>query len=839
VHLDLTAGADPAVGTFRSTTTITLDAAPGTETWLDLIAPTVHAVSVDGVALDVADVVADHRVRLDGLGGRHEVRVVADCAYMTTGEGLHRFRDPADDATYCYTQFEVADARRVFPTFEQPDLKATFAFTVDVPAGWLAISVQPEASREPLEGGATRVRFTTTPRLSTYVVAVCAGPYHEARDEYHGAGGAVPLGLFCRQSLAEHLDADALFDVTKRGFAYFEAAFDQPYPFEKYDQLFVPEFNAGAMENAGCVTYRDEYLFRSRVTDAAYERRAETVLHEMAHMWFGDLVTMRWWDDLWLNESFATWASVLAQAEATRWTESWTTFATAEKLWALRQDQLPSTHPVQADMRHLEDVEVNFDGITYAKGAAVLKQLVAWVGRDAFFEGLRRYFRAHAWGNTTLADLFTELEATSGRDLGSWEQEWLGTAGVSVLRPEVSLDDDGARYASVHVVQEPPAAQPVLRGHRIAIGLYDVDDAGQLVRRDRLELDVTGARTPVPALTGVAVPDLLLLNDDDLTFVRLRLDERSLASAVTGIGAFADSLPRALVWTATTDMLRSAEMAAHDYVALVLAGVASERDASVLLTVLQAGRGAVELYADPTRRPALRKAWADGLRTHAAAAAAGSDAQLAIVRAWASAAHEPAHLAELQALLDGDAAAAAAFPGLTLDRDLRWHLLQRLVAHGAADEAAITAEEALDPTASGRNQAVLARAARPGRDAKQATWDALVAGEAGGFTNRDTEMALAGFELPEHAEVLAEFVAPYFAAVEGLWTASTMKTAERLATGLFPRVVVTDAVAAQARALAATTEHPGLARLLLEGAADVERALAAQARDAAGAVSAA
>lgn len=453
VTLDLTTGPD----TFASTTVVRFAATPGASTFIDLIAPAVHEVVLNGRALDVADVFADSRITLPDLAAENELRVVADCAYMTTGEGLHRFVDPVDGEVYLYSQFEVADSRRVFAVFEQPDLKAEFTFTVTAPAHWTVISNSPTPTPEPAGGsnrnggrdeGTATWRFAPTPRLSSYVTAIVAGPYHRAEDELTSRDGrTVPLGVLCRASLAEHLDADNVVDVTKAGFAFYEELFDLPYPFAKYDQIFVPEFNAGAMENAGAVTFLENYVFRSKVPEAMVERRAVTILHELAHMWFGDLVTMRWWDDLWLNESFAEYVSTLATAEATRWRSAWTTFSAMEKSWAYRQDQLPSTHPIVADIRDLEDVEVNFDGITYAKGASVLKQLVSWVGRDAFFAGVREYFRKHAWGNTSLRDLLVELEATSGRDLTSWSSLWLERAGVTLLRPRVETDADGVLVA--------------------------------------------------------------------------------------------------------------------------------------------------------------------------------------------------------------------------------------------------------------------------------------------------------------------------------------------------------------------------------------------------------
>src|SRR5690606_8534539 len=447
----------------------------------------------NGRSLDPAQVFADSRIALDGLAAENELRVVADCAYTNTGEGLHRFVDPVDGEVYLYTQFEVPDSRRVFAVFEQPDLKATFAFTVTAPAAWQVVSNQPTPEPEslgttadPTGTGAgdvevARWAFEPTPRISSYITALVAGPYVVERSELTSSDGrTIPLGVFCRASLADHMDADYVFDKTREGFAFFESAFEHPYPFDKYDQLFVPEYNMGAMENAGCVTFTETYVFRSKVTDAVKERRVVTILHELAHMWFGDLVTMKWWNDLWLNESFAEWASTIATAEATEWTEAWTTFNAMEKTWAYRQDQLPSTHPITAVINDLEDVHVNFDGIAYAKGGSVLKQLAAWVGSDAIFAGVGQYFQKHAWGNTELSDLLTELEATSGRDLSTWASKWLETAGVNTLSPVIAEDSSGkiTRFA---VTQTAPADYPTIRPHRLGVGLYNLID-GALTR---------------------------------------------------------------------------------------------------------------------------------------------------------------------------------------------------------------------------------------------------------------------------------------------------------------------------------------------------------------------
>ncbi|MBW8731416.1 MAG: aminopeptidase N, partial [Terrabacter sp.] len=546
VRLDLTTGPE----NFHTVTTVTFTCSePGADSFIDLIADSVEKVTLNGVDLDPAEVFADSRIALAGLAAENELTVDATGRYTNTGEGLHRFVDPVDNEVYLYTQFEVPDSRRMYAVFEQPDLKASFRFTVTAPAHWKVISNSPTPAPQAagVADGVERATwsFEPTQRISSYITALIAGPYDEVRDEVETRKGVVPLGVFCRKSLTQYLDADNIFDCTKKGFAFFEEEFDQPYPFEKYDQIFTPEYNMGAMENAGAVTFVEVYIFRSKVSEAKIERRALTILHELAHMWFGNLVTMKWWDDLWLNESFAEWASTTCQAEATEWTSAWTTFGTSEKAWAYTQDQLSSTHPIAADMRHLEDVEVNFDGITYAKGASVLKQLVAYVGREPFTAGLRAYFAKHAWRNTTLADLLSELEQTSGRDLGTWSKLWLETAGVNTLRPQVETDDQGL-ISSVRIVQTSAEDFPTLRPHRLAVGLYDIE-GDDLVRTDRIELDVDGEVTDVPQLVGRPAPALLLVNDDDLAYAKIRLDERSLGTALARPRGFRDSLPRALV----------------------------------------------------------------------------------------------------------------------------------------------------------------------------------------------------------------------------------------------------------------------------------------------------
>ncbi|MFD4603612.1 aminopeptidase N [Streptomyces sp. NPDC058464] len=831
IDLDLS-GAQEG-GTYRSVTTVRFDVAePGAESFVDLVAPAVHEVTLNGDPLDPAEVFADSRIALPGLlEGPNVLRVVADCAYTNTGEGLHRFVDPVDEQAYLYTQFEVPDARRVFASFEQPDLKATFQFTVKAPTGWTVISNSP--TPEPKDDVWV---FEPTPRISSYITALIVGPYHSVHSVYEKDGQSVPLGIYCRPSLAEFLDSDAIFEVTRQGFDWFQEKFDYAYPFTKYDQLFVPEFNAGAMENAGAVTIRDQYVFRSKVTDAAYETRAETILHELAHMWFGDLVTMEWWNDLWLNESFATYTSIACQAYApgSRWPHSWTTFANSMKTWAYRQDQLPSTHPIMAEIRDLDDVLVNFDGITYAKGASVLKQLVAYVGMDEFFKGVQAYFKRHAYGNTRLSDLLGALEETSGRDLSTWSQKWLQTAGINILRPEVETDADGV-VTSFAIRQEAPAlpagakGEPTLRPHRIAVGLYDLDEAsGKLVRTDRIELDVDGELTAVPQLTGRTRPAVFLLNDDDLSYAKVRLDEQSLRFVTEHLGDFESSLPRALCWASAWDMTRDAELPTREYLSLVLSGIGKESDIGVVQSLHRQVKLAVELYADPAAREALLTRWTDATLAHLRSAAPASDHQLAWARAFAATARTPEQLDLLESLLDG----THTIEGLAVDTELRWAFVERLAAVGRFDEAEIAGEYQRDRTAAGERHAATARAARPTEEAKAEAWASVI--DSDKLPNAVQEAVIGGFVQTDQRELLAPYTDRYFEILKSVWDSRSHEIAQQIAIGLYPSLQVSQETLAKTDTWLATAQpNAALARLVSESRAGVERALKAQAADAA------
>ncbi|MFE7664990.1 aminopeptidase N [Streptomyces celluloflavus] len=823
-----------AAGTFRSRTTIRFRCAePGATTFADLLAPAVTAVTLNGRELDPGTVFDGSRIALDELAADNTLVVDAQCAYSRTGEGLHRFVDPEDGEVYLYTQYEPADARRVFANFEQPDLKAPFTFEVTAPEGWTVLSNG--AQEGPAEDG--RHRFATTRPISTYITAVVAGPYHYVRDSYRrtfadGTELEIPLGALCRKGLARHFDPDDIFTVTKQGLDFFHDNFDYPYPFGKYDQAFVPEYNIGAMENPGCVTFREEFVFRGKVTQASYESRANVILHEMAHMWFGDLVTMEWWDDLWLKESFADFMGAFSQVESTRFDNAWITFANRRKAWAYRADQLPSTHPVTADIRDLEDAKLNFDGITYAKGASVLKQLVAYVGREAFLEGARRYFKRHAYGNTRLTDLLSVLEETSGRDMAAWSRAWLETAGVNTLTPQATYDAQD-RITELSVLQEAAPTHPQLRPHRVAVGLYrrqEISAAhpdGGLERYARAEVDVSGPRTAVTELAGAERPDLILVNDEDLTYCKIRFDEGSLATLRDGLGEITDPLARALCWSAVWGLTRDGLMPARDYLELVLRFAGRETDIGVLQSVHAQARTALELYAAPAHRESAARALAEGALRELRLSEPGSGHQLAWARHFASVASTDADFQLLTGLLDG----TAKVDGLEVDQELRWTLLEPLASHGVADTAVLDAELARDDTASGKRHQVRCLAARPSAEVKERAWADVVESDA--LSNALVEATISGFAQFGQRELLAPYAPRYFAFLEQAWQERSIEIAMAMVRGLFPSWQVTQETldAADAWLAGHPQAAPALRRLVAEERDDLARALRAQACD--------
>ena len=800
------------------------------ESYVNLIADRVISATLDGELLP-EDAFADHRLFFATGPGEHELEVVAVCRYSRTGEGLHRFVDPADDRVYLYTQFETADARRMFACFEQPDLKATFQLTVIAPDHWTVLSNSPAVEPTPEGDGLGRFSFAPTPPISTYITALVAGEFHTVTDSYPGKAGEIPLSISCRQSLVEFLDADRIFATTKAGFDVFEQHFEVPYPFNDYAQIFVPEFNAGAMENAGCVTIRDEYLFRSRTTNAAYEARDNTILHELAHMWFGDLVTMTWWDDLWLNESFAEWASHFAQARIRaaggEGDDPWATFANSRKGWAYRQDQLPSTHPIAADMVDLEAVELNFDGITYAKGASALRQLVAFVGEDEFLAGVRTYFAEHAWENTRLDDLLSALTEASGRDLSRFAADWLQTEGVNTLQAEFDTDEAGA-FTRFAVRQTAPEQWPTLRQHRLAIGLYELV-GGRLTRVHRVETDIDGDLTEIAELVGHRRPDLVLLNDDDLTYAKIRFDARSTATLVQHLASLDSSLSRALVWGASWDMCRDAELPASDFVALALGGVAVETDLTAVGAVLGQARTAIDYYAPREQRAELNDDFAIGVARLLKMAEPGSDHQLAFARALISAAESQAAIDLIEAWLDGEEAPS----GLAVDTDLRWQIVTQLARRGAIGEAEIAAEAARDATAAGAERAAGARSALPTAEAKQWAWEQATANPR--VPNETHYQVCSQFWQFGQDEVLAPYVQSYLDVAAAIsagrdgWDERSSAIRQHVLGLLFPRPLADRATLDRLQDwIRATTPTDPVLRQISERQDDAERALRCQ-----------
>ena len=795
VDLDLTQGDT----TFVSTSTIQFGAKAGESTFLDLIADEVTSVTLNGESVEPGEVFADDRIALNNLRERNEVVVTAVCRYSTTGEGLHRSVDPSDGNVYLYSQFEVPDARRVYAVFDQPDLKAVFRFSVLAPCSWIVTSNMPverteDTDQMTLDGTlgtkpaehAKRWTFAPTPTMSSYLTAICAGPYAEWHTTYQNEDGrTIPMAQYCRQALKDDFakDVDYLFDITKKGFAFYAKTWGVPYPYAKYDQIYVPEYNAGAMENIGMVTIRDSYVFSSKVTDALAERRVVTVLHELAHMWFGDYVTMKWWNDLWLNESFAEFTSTLATAEATEWKDAWATFCSGEKSWALNQDQLSTTHPIVAPINDLNDTYVNFDGITYAKGASVLKQLVAYVGRDKFFEGINHYLYRHAYSNATLNDLLTELEGTSGRDLKTWSAQWLEQAGINTIATDLHTAQDGT-ISELTLHQFAPTDHPVLREHRLAVGFYNEDEeSGKVVRTDRIELDVDGEATTVTEATGKPRPQFLLTNDDDLTYTKLRFDDESLAFATANLYRFDDALARAVIWLALWDMTRDGELAASDFIGTTLKLLSTETESTTFRYALACLSTTVWHYTDRTKRAAIAQHTAQALLDLAKQAPAGSDMQFQLISAYLTYGVEgdSVFADTVRGLLSG----SLVLEGLELDNNFRWSLVRALSSINAIDEADIQQELERKDTTENREFALAARAARATAEAKAWAWNEAIHDEV--LTNAQLESVAGGFASTPSQELAEPYVKEYFDSAEWIWNHKTFHMAEALLEGLYPR----------------------------------------------------
>ncbi|MGC5032665.1 aminopeptidase N [Micromonospora sp. DT229] len=807
VDLDLTTGDER----FRSQVTIRFTAT-GTETFVEVKPATLLAVHLNGVDLDPA-ALADNRLPLTGLVEENILTVEAEMAYTNTGEGMHRFVDPADGETYLYAMSFLDEVQRIFAAFDQPDLKAPVTLSVTAPSHW-TVAANAEVAARTAPG---RWEFAPTLPIATYLFTLIAGPWHHRRDEHEG----VPLGIYCRRSLAEHLDADAeeIFTVTRQCLDRFHQLFAEPYPFGKYDQAFVPEFNAGAMENPGLVTFRDDYIFRSAVTDTQRELRATTIAHEMAHMWFGDLVTMRWWEDLWLNESFAEYLGTRVTAEATRFDQAWTTFALRRKAGGYAADQRPSTHPVAPEqVPDAAEALLNFDGISYAKGASVLRQLVAWLGDEAFLAGLNDYFSRHRFGNATLTDLLASLGSASGRDLAGWAQVWLRTAQVNTLRVEVDLDPEG-RYREVAVTQTAPATHPVLRPHRIGVGRYAVDGGAERIEVD-LDPRTDGGRTVLAGLTGESASAVLLPNDGDLTFAKIRLDSASVAAVPLLLPRLADPLPRALLWGEALGAAIDGERPVMAVVELIGAVLPTETEVIIVEDVLAMSRSLVDRYLDPSMRQTALAVIDKTCRQMLDGAPAGSSAQLAAARGLIAATVDAA-------LLTGWLDGREVPQGLAVDTELRWAILGRLVTLGMAGGAEIEAEAAADPSAAGAERAARCRAAVADPAAKRAAWEIIMANTE--LSNRLVEATAAGFWQPEQGELTADYVPRYFVDMPTAARLRTPWVAEEVAHLAFPRYAVAQTTREAAVALLARDDlTPGLRRVVTDADDDLRRALVAR-----------
>ncbi|MET8698003.1 aminopeptidase N [Kitasatospora sp. NPDC004723] len=788
VDLDLTRGRE----VFGSTTVIRFGCtAPGAGTQVDVKPSVLHRVVLNGRELDVAALRAG-RFRLTGLAAENELTVEADMAYSHTGEGMHRYTDPADGEDYVYTQSFLDDGPRVFASFDQPDLKARYTVSVTAPQPWTVVG---NGVSDQVAPG--RWEFAPTPPISSYLVSVVAGPLHSVRAEHDG----IPLGLHCRRSLAAHLDADApeLLEITRQGFDHYHRAFRHRYPFDSYDQCFVPEFNAGAMENPGCVTLRDEYVFRSAVDDTKREERALVVIHEMAHMWFGDLVTMKWWDDLWLNESFAEYMAYSVTAASTRFGAAWTGFAANRKTWGYDADQRPSTHPVApTTVEDTAQALQNFDGISYAKGAAALRQLVAWLGEETFLAGVNDHFDAHAFGNATLDDLLRALTAASGRDVHGWADRWLRTTGVDTLRVA-----DGRI--------EHTAADGVPRPHQLTVGHYRRTADGTLELADRVPLDLSAdGAVPQP----VAAAELTLLNDTDLSFVKIRLDPDSWRTVRSSLGAVPEELARAVLWSAARDQVRDGELAPGEYLELVADHLPGETSVHLVDAVLSFAHGfVVDCAVPPADRPAALAGLARVCRTLLRRTEGEPDRtglRLVAARGVIATAADASQAAELR-----DWLAAGAVPGgPALDPDLRWRLLLRLCVLGAAGEPEIAAEFAADPSDTSEEGAARCRAALPDPEAKEAAWQALFHGE---LSNYLATATADGLWQPEQAELLEELTVRYFKELGPASGRRGPALARVLTRAGFPAFAATDRTA---RAAEACLADPDLTTATRRGLVD-------------------
>ncbi|MER5211517.1 aminopeptidase N [Streptomyces sp. NPDC002838] len=806
IDLDLTCGDD----SFDSRTVIRFTVRAdqdATDTFVEVKPAELRSVTLDGQPLD-PETLDGNRLPLKNLTpGEHELRVDAGMRYSRTGEGMHRFTDPTDDETYVYTQLFMEDVQRVFAAFDQPDLKAVFELSVKAPEGWTVLANSITGRQD--DG---TWRAAPTPLISTYLVAVAAGPWHSVRTEHHG----LPFGIHCRRSLAPHLDADAdeILDITRACYDRYHEKFEEPYPFDSYDQAFVPEFNAGAMENPGLVTFRDEFVYRSAVTDTERQTRAMVIAHEMAHMWFGDLVTLKWWDDIWLNESFAEYMGYQTLTEATRFTDTWVDFGVARKAWGYDADQRPSTHPVAPEaVDDTASALLNFDGISYAKGASALRQLVAWLGEKDFLAGINTHFARHKFANATLADFIDSLAAHTDRDVHAWADAWLRTTGVDTLTPRITPDGGTCTLTVDHTGSRP---------HHIAVGLYDrdvADEGRHLILRERIDLDLPQTTThPIGKR-----PALLLLNDGDLAYAKIRFDPESFTTLTAALSGLPEPLTRAVAWNALRDAVRDGELPPTAYLEAARTHLPHERDLAVVQGVLAfASAQIADRYLTPETRPAALATLASLCRDLIRRTEDGDNPGLRLiaVRHFIDVAAHPDTIAAW--LTDGTVPG-----GPELDPELRWRVLGRLAVLGATDEAAIAAELDRDPSATGQEGAARCRAALPEPDAKAKAWQAMFATD--DLSNYLFTATAQGFWQPEQADLVRQYVPRYYEDAVAVAARRGPAIAEAAGRWAFPGYAIdTETLRQGEQCLREADPIPALRRKLADQLDDLARALRVQ-----------
>ncbi|MDR2748911.1 MAG: aminopeptidase N [Bifidobacteriaceae bacterium] len=775
---------------FSSVTQIRFNAVKGTTTFVDFICNEIYSIVFNGEELDPKIHYKNNKITLQDLEEKNYLVVRANCPYSNTGEGLHRFVDPADGEAYLTSQFEVADSCRVFACFEQPDLKGTFRFTITAPSYWEMLSNMP--TPEPVEANFKSYKddecsiwqFRPTGKLSTYVTAIVAGPFAKWRDYLiNNDGRTIPLGVYCRKSLAQYMDAENIFSITKKGFEFFAEAYNFPYPFEKYDQIFCPEFNAGAMENAGCVTLRDDFVFRSQVLESQKARRDETILHELAHMWFGDLVTMKWWNDLWLNESFANFMSYYCCLNATHWTDAWVSYVMIEESWGMNQDQQSTTHPIVSDIKDLDDIRVNFDGITYAKGGAVLRQLVAYVGLKEFFNGVHSYLTKHSYSNATLSDLVAEIEDKSGKNLRSWSLSWLERAGVNTIKPTIGIS--GKKITKFVLRQTATKQHPTLRPHRLRLGFYNSID-GKLVRTQYIDVDIDGPSTHIYEVDGMLMPDLLVINDDDLTYSKIRFDKKSFSTIKSKLKTVEDPMARAIIITTLWDMVKDSELSASQFIDIVLPVIEIETSHSILSVTLAFIGKAIDFYVKRDLKEKYDECFTAFLFECLQKAEEGTSKQLNLISNYAARANSKKDGENLKDIISGK----LKIPGLEIDQDLRWKLVIGQIRTGVAKRADIENELETDKTAKGELLATFAESAIPSEKHKDDIFDQIL--NRTDLSNYALEYKISGFlDVPE-ASVLEKYVDKYYKSISNIWEKRDFTTASTIVTGLYPSILANE-----------------------------------------------